>query len=239
MLVIFPFEVSFYEKHGVPVEFVGHPLLDRPAAPEREELRTRFGPRLGQTVVALLPGSRRTEVTRMLRLLVEAAERIAAQKPGTTFLMPVAPTLDPEEIERRCAGTDVDLRIVRQPASQVLAACDAAAVVSGTATIEAALAGAPMVIPYRTSWFSYLIARLMVRVEHIGMVNLILGRRAAPELIQGAARPERIADEMLKLMAYPDRAEAQRADWRELREKLGGKPGAADRAASNALAVLD
>ena len=127
---------------------------------------------------------------------------------------------------------------MQEPASDVLAACDAAAVVSGTATVEAALAGAPMVILYRTAWLSYLIARSLVNVEHIGMVNLILGRRAAPELIQGEATSRQVADEVLALLEDEHRAGDQRAAWSELRERLGGDSGAAVRAAESALAVL-
>jgi len=239
MLVIFPFEEAFYRGHGMQnVEFVGHPLLDRPAPPDREVVRAQLGPALGSTLVALLPGSRRSEASRHLPILLEAAERIAVQRPGVSFVLPVAPTLDPEDIEQRCAGTDIDLRIVQEPASNVLAVCNAAAVVSGTATVEAALAGAPMVILYRTSWLSYLIARSLVKVEHIGMANLILGRRAAPELIQGEATPQQVADEVLKLLETGEAAEAQRAAWSELRERLGGEGEAASRAAQAALAVL-
>ncbi|NOZ88242.1 MAG: lipid-A-disaccharide synthase [Deltaproteobacteria bacterium] len=239
MLVILPFEKDFYARFGVNASFVGHPLLDRPV-PANAEARASLDVPSCSKVVALLPGSRIGEIKRILPVMISAAYKITEQmEDPVTFLLPVAGTIDPDRIEHMCAGVDLDLHILTDDSMKVLAAADVAAVASGTATLEAALAGTPMVIVYKTSWPSYLIARALVRgVDYIGLPNLILGRRAAPELIQGVANSGKLAEELLKLITGGEKAVEQESAWKELKEKIGG-PGAGSRAAVEVAKVAE
>jgi lipid-A-disaccharide synthase len=237
MLVLFPFEAAFYEDAGVPVTFVGHPAAGPPGPePERAALLQRVGLDPRREVVALLPGSRVGEVTRMLPPMLEAATRLRAVRAGVQFLMPRASTLAEGTLESRVriAGlSDVVVHAGDYP--EVLRVCDAGAVCSGTASLEAALAGLPMVVVYRVRPVTYVLSRLLVRVEHAAMPNLVAGSRVVPELIQGECTGERIAGHLRHYLESPGHADEVRAALARVRDRLG-KPGAFDRAAN---AVLD
>jgi len=233
MLVIFPFEQAIYERAGVPVEFVGHPLLDltRPATPRAEFLRA-VGLDPDRPVLALLPGSRPNELRYVLPALAGAAPIIAASVPGVQFLVARAPSLDdglfaPLEAVRQ---RGLPVAIATQATDDVLDAADAVVTASGTATVQSALHGTPMVIVYRLSPLTYAIGRRFVRVQTYGMVNLVAGRRVVPELIQDALTPEAVAREVVPLLTDRARADAMRRDLADVRARLGG-PGASRRAA--------
>jgi len=237
VLVIFPFEESIYREGGVPVEFVGHPLIDlaTPADDRRGFLSAR-GLSPDAPTVAILPGSRANEVSRILPELVAAAERIAAAVPRAQFVIARAPHLD----DRLFDGLrNVSLRtaIVEGDADTVLASADVALTASGTATVQAALHDTPMVIVYRVSPLSYRLLRRLVKVDAIGMVNLIAGERIVPELVQDAFTAEAVAAEAVSMLTDPARAASVRSGLAKVRARLGG-PGASHRAAEAILRVV-
>jgi len=241
MLVLFPFEAPFYEAAGVPVTFVGHPAAEPGSEPdvEPQELAKRIGFRTGSQVVALLPGSRLAEVEILLPLLVAAAEILRQERPGLEFLVPRARTLPEGLLETvvREAGLEPCVRVHAGDYPSILRVCSAGAVASGTATLDAALAGLPMVVVYRVRLVTYLLGRSLVRVDHIGLPNLVAGKRIVPELLQGECTPARIAHEVARYLddgAYSGRVRGALA---EVREKLGG-PGAYERAAREVLREL-
>jgi lipid-A-disaccharide synthase len=238
MAVILPFEEDLYRKAGVKVTFVGHPLLDVVKRTySDEEAGKRFGLKEGSKTVALLPGSRHSEVTRILPAMIGAAEILSRQLAGIQFIMPLAETLD-EEFVRQIIGSGVmEIKIVRDEIYDVVGAADAAIVTSGTATLETALLLTPMVIVYSVSPLSYHIGRVLIDVENIGLVNIIAGRRIVPELIQEAASPERMAEEVMAILKSRSRQEDMIGDLATIRERLG-RPGAAVRAAEMALELL-
>lgn len=230
MIVIFPFEEALYREAGVPVTFVGHPLVDlvRPAADRGTFLRERaLDPE--RPVVAILPGSRVQEVRHNLPPLAGAVRRLLDGRDDLQFVAAVAPALDVGLVESAFAGLPVQARAGETHA--LVSVSDVALVASGTATVETAILGTPMVVVYRVAPLTYVLGRPFVRVPHYAMVNLIAGRRLVPELIQRQFTPRRVADEALALLNDPARAEAQRTGLREVRARLGA-PGAAARAAA-------
>jgi len=236
VLVIFPFEEQIYRDAGVPVEFVGHPLVDLARAQEPKEAFVReIGIDASRPIVALLPGSRPNEVERLLPVMRDAVARITRQLPGVQFVVARAPALD----DRLFANTKWNgARPVEVLArtDDVLALSDVAITASGTATVQAALHGRPMVVIYRLSPLTYRLGRRFLLVENVAMVNLIAGRRIVPELIQDDCTAERIAAEALSFLSDRQRAEDTRRALADVRAKLGG-PGASGRAAEAVLAV--
>lgn len=235
MLVIFPFEQDIYERAHVPVEFVGHPLVDLMSASEpREAWLGGLGLDASRPVVALLPGSRPNEVHRLVPVLAEALPLVTAQVPGVQFVVARAPALGDAAFAPLDGRPNV--RIVTGETDQALAAADAVVTASGTATVQTALHGVPMVIVYRLSGFDYTLGRLFVKLPNYGMVNLIAGRTVVPELIQDACTPARVANELVPLLLDQVRASRVRADLAEVRQRLGGA-GASRRAAAAVLGV--
>ena len=234
MLVIFPFEAEIYERASVPVEFVGHPLVDLALASEpREAWLGRQGLDPSRPVVALLPGSRPNEVGRLVPVMADALPIVSARVPGVQFLVARAPSLADAAFAGLAGHANV--RIVTGATDDALAAADVVVTASGTATVQTALHGRPMVIVYRLSGFDYALGRAFVKLPHYGMVNLIAGRRVVPELIQDACTPARVADEVVALLTDDARSARMRADLAEVRHRLGDA-GASRRAAQ---AVLD
>jgi lipid-A-disaccharide synthase len=236
MLVIFPFEEALYRDAGVPVEFVGHPLVDRIAPTVRADFLRSLGVSPERDVVGVLPGSRPKEIAHNLPGLAGAIALLHAQRPELEFLLPLAPSIDRHLLEPDLRGLPV--RLVPDGAQAVLASCQAAMVASGTATVEAALLGAPMVVVYRLSALTHFLGRRLIKVPHVAMVNLIAGRRVVPELIQHDFTPERVADEIRSLLEQPERRDAMKRDLEEVRRRLGD-PGASRRAAHAVAALLD
>jgi lipid-A-disaccharide synthase len=233
VLPIFPFEVELYEREGVPVEFVGHPLIDLLEVSEPREAFLRgldLDP--ARPMVALLPGSRPNEVRALLPVLVGAIAQVRTVRPDVTFVLARAPTLR-DELFRALDGTGV--AVVEGRTDDVLAASEVVLTASGTATVQTALHERPMVILYKLSPLTYWLGRPFVKVDTFGMANLIAGRRVVPELIQDECTPDRVAAAALALLDNPERAAAVRRDLAEVRTRLGA-PGASARAAA---AVLD
>jgi lipid-A-disaccharide synthase len=237
MAVIFPFETDFYERHGVRVSFVGHPLLEIVKANSgRAETLTKLGFDPSRPVIALLPGSRRAEVTRHLPAMAEAALALSRERKAQ-FVCVRAATIDRAELRSWLDQAGVRMPIVEDDRYGAIQASDLAWTASGTATVEIALLGRPMIIVYRLSWLTYLIARWLVRVDHIGMVNLIAGQRLMPELIQQDVNAKRIAAETRVLLDDAKTRAKITEELSKLRERLG-LPGAADRVAELALSML-
>ena len=239
VLVIFPFEEPFYRDAGVPVTFVGHPLLELsgPAGP-RDSIRRGLALDPAAPVVAVLPGSRRNELRAILPDLVAMAGIIAATVPNAQFVVARAPHLDDELFEplaRWPTGVRPPL-VLEGVADAVLAAADVAIVASGTVTIQAALHGCPMVVVYRLGPLTYRVGKPFVHVDTYAMVNLVAGRRVVPELIQERFTPAAAAAEALTVLTDPAHAARIRADLAEVRGKLGSV-GASRRAAEAVLAV--
>jgi lipid-A-disaccharide synthase len=235
MLVIFPFEEALYREAGVPVTFVGHPLVDlvHPPADQRGFLKG-LGLDAERPVLALLPGSRPKEIAHNLPPLAGAIEKLAGERPELQFLLALAPALS----SRTVAGAlgSLPVRIVANQALGVLASATVSVVASGTATVEAALLGAPMVVVYRLAPLTYLLGRRLVKVPHFAMANLIAGERVVPEVIQRELTPERVAAEVRALLDSSARRERMREGLAEVRRRLG-EPGASARAAATVLAV--
>lgn len=237
VLAVFPFEAALYEHHHVPVEFVGHPLLDvLPLDLARDEARRRIQADPGHSLIGLLPGSRREEIARLLPPMLDAARRLAAADGRRRFVLGLAPTVPREQVQahlRAAGGPPIEL--LSGHTYELMVAADVLLIASGTATLEAALLGTPMVLCYRVSRTTELIARMLTHVEWIGLPNLIAGRVVAPELIQAQVTGERLAAEAGRLLDEdPVAATAQRAAFKEVRARLG-EPGVGRRAA---LAVL-
>lgn len=231
MLCILPFEERFYEGTGVSARFVGHPLAERPLPEAPERYRAELGLPAARTTVALVPGSRPAELKRIFPAMLDAAERIRRARPDAQFVVPIAPTLAAEQLAPYLAShATIEVKLVEGHTEEVVGASDAALVKSGTSTLETALMLRPMVVVYRLSWLSYLVGRLLVRIAHFALVNILAGRGLVPELLQRDASPERMAAEIERLLGDRAAREEQLRGLREVRDSLG-EPGAARRVA--------
>jgi lipid-A-disaccharide synthase len=243
VLAVFPFEPPLYEAAGVAVEFVGHPLLDvLPVGLDRPDARSALALAPDQPVVGLFPGSRREEVSRLLPAMLDAARRLAEPSETKTprFLLGLAPSVDRALVESlvgtsRAAGGPA-VEVLPQRTYELMAAADVILIASGTATLEAALLGAPMVVCYRVSRFTEGISRLLIRIPWISLPNIVAGRAVVPELLQDDATGELLAAEARRLLVEPAAAAAQRAAFADLRGRLG-EPGVGRRAARAVLAA--
>ena len=237
MAVIFPFEAAFYERHGVKATFVGHPLLESvKVVSGRTATLRKIGLDPDKLTIALLPGSRHAEVSRHLPVMREAARRLRRER-EVQFFCVCANTIDAAELAASLAQSGLRIPLVSEDRYDAIHAADLVWTASGTATLETALLGRPMIIIYRLSWLTYMIARSLVRVDHIGMANLIAGERVVPELIQNDANPERLIAESRVFLDDSRLRSGISMRLARLRESLGG-PGAADRVAALALGMM-
>jgi lipid-A-disaccharide synthase len=250
LVVIFPFEADFYRARGVAVEYVGHPFRETlPPLTDRRTFLAEHNLDPQALTLALLPGSRGSEIQRHLPTILEAAALIHQSIPETQFLLPLASTAPAGLVQSMISGegvvgaglkpapTALRLKIIPGQAYQALGAAHLAVVASGTATVEAALAGTPTVIVYRVSPFTFAVGRRLIRVEHVGMANLLAGDRMFPELIQEDFTAARLAREVLNLIQDPERLLALRRGLAAVIRRLGG-PGASRRAARVAVALM-
>ena len=222
MIVVFPFEEEFYRQHGVPVTYVGHPLVEQLAGVRK--------PSRGETLrIALLPGSRRMEVATLLPAMLDAVEILRRERAVEAYIIQ-APTIEHQELESIVRAKNSDVRILPHDGGEGVAAADIALSASGTATLEAAVLGTPVVVMYRLTRLTYWMGRKLVRVPHFSLVNIVAGKNVVPELIQNQVNGPRIADEVRRMM---ERATYERliAELARVRELLGG-PGASGRAAA-------
>lgn len=239
MIVIFPFEVPLYKQAGVDVRFVGHPLIDVVRSDlTTTEARSALGLDAARRTIAMLPGSRKSEIAYLLPDMLAAAKILLSRFPDLQFVLPIAPTLDREFINAFMQQANVPVRVVEGRVYDVLRAADTAIVTSGTATLETGLMAVPMVIVYRVSAINYFIFTKLVRgVESVGLVNIVAGKRIAPELIQKECTPENIAKAIEVLLRDPVHAQQNRDELINMRARLGDA-GASTRAAAVVLELL-
>ena len=238
MLVIFPFEKPFYERHGIRAEYVGHPLLDEPMdRMERGEALRLLNLDPNHRYVGLLPGSRRSEIRLMLPNILRAGALIHKKFPDTRFIVPVASTLKEADLAPYLKRFPIPVSVVADHFQAAMRSMDAAIVASGSATLETAMLDVPMCIVYRVSPITALVGRFVINIDYIGIINLIAGRRVAVELIQNSATPQRMAREIEHLLTDPHRCDRMRADYREIRVKLGDS-GASPKAARHIIEIL-
>ncbi|MBZ5661798.1 MAG: lipid-A-disaccharide synthase [Acidobacteriia bacterium] len=235
-LCIFPFEQEWYRSRGVPADFIGHPLVGNVTAKRtRREFAAQFALDAEKPIVALLPGSRAGEIAHHMPLLMQAC-RLIAQGRDVQFVLALAPGMSKSQFAGYLQA-DVPMHVVEDVTYDVLGAADVAIVSSGTATVEAALMDAPMIVVYRLAPLTAAIARWLVRTPMFAMVNLIAGKRVVPELVQKDFTPERVAQQAIHLLDSPEAREEMRIGLAEVRAKLG-PPGAIDRAADIIAAML-
>jgi len=231
VVVILPFEPELYRRAGVRCTFVGHPLLDAVASRyDRATLRTKFGLHESGPVVGLLPGSRAGEVESLLPVLLEAAQRLVAAEPKTQFLLAQASSIDDNLLQTQLRHSPVPVRVAFDQASEVMAASDVLLVASGTATLQAAVVGTPMVLLYKAPWVTYWLGRLLITVKWIGLVNLVARRSIVREFIQKEATADNLVEETLRLLRDRAACDEMKRGLREVRALLG-EPGASHRTA--------
>jgi lipid-A-disaccharide synthase len=238
MAVILPFEKDFYGERGVEVDYVGHPLVEEiPPDLDAGRARADFGLDRAFPVLALLPGSRKEEVTNLLPVMIGAARSLRSKHAGLKCLLPRASTIPSQLMDGLLRGSGLDVRVIPGDVYRVLKASDLALVASGTATLETAILETPMVIVYRVSRLSYWIGRRVISVPFIGLVNLVAGEEVVPELIQDEVTPERLAQEATDLLEHDDRRSAMALKLRSLRDALG-RGGASEKTARIAFEMM-
>jgi lipid-A-disaccharide synthase len=233
MLVLFPFEVAFYARHGMNVTFVGHPLLDRVprfSPDEKRSLRERFGLGNDSCVIALLPGSRRSELRHYLSPMLDAAEKLARHDASLRFVIPRAPSLADADFTPWLRKVGLPVRLIPDAFYETLAVADAAVVASGTATLETALAGIPMVIVGKVAPLTAMYLRRFAPLPYVGLVNYVVGEAAVPELLQEQVTGENIARRLHDLLHQTAERERLQAVYAAIRARLG-ETGASARAA--------
>ena len=227
MAVIFEFEKQYYEKAGIPVSFVGHPLVNKVKIEGgQEQARARLGVSLDAKVVGLLPGSRRSEVKRLLPVLLATARRLQTHNPTINFLLPVAPGLDFEDISRQVVNTGLNIVVTGEDLYDVISSCDAIATCSGTVTLEIALLNIPMCIIYKISRLSYLIMRRLVTIPYIGLANIVADKAVVREFLQADVNPETLSTELLELTENQQYREQIKTGLAQVRTNLGAGDGA-------------
>jgi lipid-A-disaccharide synthase len=218
VLCLFPFEPALLQRHGIGATYVGHPLADAiPMEPPRDAARAALGIAPSQPLVAVLPGSRRSEIEAILPTFAAAVQRVSQARAGLRFVLPVVPGLR-ALVERHLASAPIELLDGRS--HEALAACDVALIASGTATLEAALFKRPMVIAYRMNALSWQLMKRMQLQPWVGLPNILCGEFVVPERIQQAATPQRLADDVLAWLDTPQRAQALAARFAELHLQL-------------------
>lgn len=223
MAVIFPFEVPLYEQAGVPVSFVGHPMLDLVKVNmPREEAAASFGLDPSRKTVGLFPGSRRSEIERILPDILAAAELLQTRFSGLQFVIPLASTLSEDDILPYLKKTSLTPVITRQRIHDLIRACDAIISVSGTVTLEIALVGTPMVIIYKLAPFTFQVAKRLINIEYFGLCNIVAGEMIVRELLQDDANPEKIAAEIGEILQNAAYETAMRQKLAAIQGMLGG-----------------
>ena len=238
MIVLFPFEVPLYEAAGVDVEWVGHPLLDtvRPAL-SKEKAFEQFGLDPNRRTIGLLPGSRIHEIERLLPPLLASAHLLQEEIPDLQFVIPLAPGIPKTILSPWMKNISVPVTVVEGFTYDVMNLSELLIAASGTVTLEGAILRKPMIIIYKVSLPSSWIARVLIRVDHIGLVNLVAEKEIAPELLQRDANPKRISNEALRILRDPLLSRKMVESMGEVRQKLG-EPGAAQRAAHIVLSLM-
>jgi lipid-A-disaccharide synthase len=234
MLVVFPFEVPIYEKEKIPVEFVGHPLMEEMHTERnRTEFFNAFGLDKKKEFIAVIPGSRKQEIRKLFPVMLKAAVELAGTQKHVVVAM--APNMTREEY-RIDVQDNAPVIFVQHATHEVMKYAEFAFVTSGTATLETACSGTPMVVVYKTSPITYWIARLVVRIKNIALVNIVAGKTVVPELIQGDVTVPNLVNEARGILAHPERLTAMKKELDSVREKLG-HAGASAKSADAILAI--
>jgi len=222
MAVIFPFEVPFYERENVPVRYVGHPSVDKvqPKRSKADDL-LRFYLNPNAPIIGILPGSRTDEINRMLPIMLQAAEKIQKIHPNAQFVLPQADSVSDELLQASFAHSSIKVKAIKSQFYDAVQCCDAVMTVSGTATLEIALLSMPMLVAYKLSLLTYLMARILVNVEFIGLPNIIAGRSVVQEFIQQDASSDNLANEILHILKEPDYRQSIKTGLLEVKEKIG------------------
>jgi lipid-A-disaccharide synthase len=230
MAVVFPFEETFYQRHQVPVRYVGHPLSEEVfASADRDSLLQEFGLAPQKKTVGLFPGSRQSEIRRLLPIILAAAKQLKQHNPDLQFLLPIASTLRAADFAPYLAQyEDLAVRMIADRSYDVMEACDAIITVSGTVTLEIALLGKPMVIINKLAWLSYYLVKSMFKLDYIGLCNIVANERLVPELIQHDARPEKIVAEIEKMLFDETYRDGIREKLSRVQSLLGQPPQQGD-----------
>ncbi len=222
MAVIFPFETIYYEAENVPVRYVGHPSIDKviPRFSKAEALK-KFALNSDAPIIGLVAGSRVNEIKRLLPIMLRVAKQLKIDFPNCQFILPQADSISDSLIERYLQKTDVKVLVIKEQPYDVMQCCDAIMTCSGTATLEIALLGIPMVICYRLNFLTYLLGKMLVKTRFIGLPNIIFGEKIINELIQHEATIENMVNEIHRLLTNSEANQNIRADLEIVRKKLG------------------
>jgi lipid-A-disaccharide synthase len=238
MAVVFPFEVDLYKSKQIPVTYVGHPLANVvESCFSPEEARKLFNLSPTEFCVGLIPGSRQAEIQRLLPVMLAAAKALKLKHPKIQFILPIAPSISADTLQPYLANLDFEIKVVKHQIYDVMQACDAAITASGTVTLEAALMGLPIVVIYKISWFSYQLAKLLINVPYISLTNIVAKQRIVPELIQAAANPANIANEVNNFLQDPVYTTKMKVELARIKENLSNNTGEQS-AATLALSML-
>ncbi len=227
MAVIFKFERRYYENAGIPVSFVGHPLVDKvQVSADRDALRAKLGIAAADRVIGLFPGSRHSEISRLLPLMFATADLMRKRDPQIRFLLPVASTLDFDAISLQCASKDLDIIVSQGDIYEAISCCDAIVSCSGTVTLEIGLLGVPMCIVYRMSGLSYSIMKRLITIPHIGLANIVADGAVVREFLQQQANPAAVSVELFELLENSEYRAQIKSGLERVRENLGAGGGA-------------
>ena len=238
MAVIFPFEVPFYEKENVPVRYVGHPSVDKVHAKRsREEDFREFDLAADQPVVGILPGSRTDEINRMLPIMLQAAEEIQKAIPSVQFVLPQADSVTDELLQASFQQSRIKVRAIKNQFYDTVQCCNAVMTVSGTATLEIALLNVPMLVAYKLSTITYLLAKILVDTDFIGLPNIIAGKSVVKEFIQYEATAQNLSKEILHILGDKHYAQQIHGSLQEVKIKVG-EGGGSENMAELAMEML-
>jgi len=239
MAVLFPFEVDVYQQAGIPVTYVGHPLVDdAKCEKDKQAAQTHFGLNTTKPVIALLPGSRKGELSRNLPVMLSSAKYIHTLRPECQFIIPVAPTLDKASVQLMLDEHGQICKLIDGESYCVMRAANVVLTASGTATLETAMIGTPMSIMYVVNSINYAIMRRLIQIDNIGLVNIVAGKRIVQEFIQEKAQAKPLAEELLRLLDDEDYRNAMREELKSVQDKMGSG-GASDRVAELVITLLD
>jgi lipid-A-disaccharide synthase len=238
MVVILPFEKAIYDKFGIDCEFVGHPFLDvARSVLSEDDFQRKFDIRRNDVTVGLLPGSRWQEVEKILPIMLESSRLLAARIKNLKLLLGLASTIDRRKTEDMLEAAGLGVRIVENLTYDLMKHADLLLIASGSATLECAILGTPFVVIYRTSFWTYLLAKSLITIPNIALANVVAGKSIVPEFIQNRAVPSRIAEETYEILTDRERYKSMHSELDRVRARLGEK-GASKRAAQLAAQML-
>lgn len=233
MLVLFKFEKDFYAKYGIDVDFVGHPLIDTvKVESSKNKVLTKVDLQDYKTTIGLLPGSRQKEIERHLPVMLQTAEILQKEFPMLQFLLIKAPSISRSTLLEMTEKIKLRIPIIEDNIYDAIGACDLCLVTSGTATLETAILEKPMVVMYKTSWITWMLAKMVVKIPHISLVNVVAQKEVVPEFIQNRATDQALADALKKIFTNEIRIATMKDQLREITESLGTGPSAFNAAKS-------